>query len=339
MARVGVNPARDRRTPYRPANITLAVLVHIPALAGYHQYRLDILKLCLGSLIHNTPGPYDLLVFDNRSCEAVRDYLISLRERGLIQYLILAGENIGKIGAFRVMFRAAPGELVAYSDDDVFFYPGWLQAHLRILERFPRVGVVSGTPLRGRFDQPIRSNMAFAEENEDAWIDKGKFIPDEWEIDFAATTGRDPEHWLEESRGREEIRLHYRNEVVYATANHFQFLALREAIVRALPEEWSGRLMREMRQLDEAVDELGYLRLTTLERSVRHMGNVPGPELIEEAASLGVRLPEEVDLEPARGWRHWIVRIPGARRVLQGLYNQLFWILNRTTVRPRKADE
>ena len=39
-------------------------------------------------------------------------------------------------------------EIIAYHDDDIFFYPGWLEAHLQILDGFSQAGMVSGLPVR-----------------------------------------------------------------------------------------------------------------------------------------------------------------------------------------------
>jgi len=121
------------------------VLVFIPEQFGYYQQRLEILKLCVASIVNHTPPEtYDLLVFDNGSCGEVKDYLRSLHEEGVARYLLLSRSNVGVANAHKIMLHAAPGEIVAYSDDDVFFHPGWLEAHLEILETFPRVGMVSG---------------------------------------------------------------------------------------------------------------------------------------------------------------------------------------------------
>ena len=54
-----------------------------------------------------------------------------------IDYLLLAGQNIGKIGALQMIARFAPGEIIAYTDDDVFFLPGWLDTHLKIIDTYP----------------------------------------------------------------------------------------------------------------------------------------------------------------------------------------------------------
>jgi hypothetical protein len=55
---------------------------------------------------------------------------------------------MGKGGAWNSMLQAAPGEIIAYTDNDAFFYPGWLSKSLAVLEIFPNVGMVTSRPFR-----------------------------------------------------------------------------------------------------------------------------------------------------------------------------------------------
>jgi glycosyltransferase involved in cell wall biosynthesis len=143
--RIGKAPTRQSELDYEPARVTICILVCIPNQLGYYSQRLEILKVCLASIFNHTPAEaYDLMVFDNASCREVVEYLQKLHEEGVIQYLHLSRANIGVINADRMMWPSAPGQIVAYSDDDVYFYPGWLEDHLEVLETFPNVGMVSG---------------------------------------------------------------------------------------------------------------------------------------------------------------------------------------------------
>ena len=158
MTRIGINPARGKVTDYRPERVTVAMVTYIPNLAGYFEGRLEVLRLALASLMaHTTSVPHDLMIFDNGSCPEVVGYLRQLQEQGLVDYLILSERNIGKIDALRILFNAAPGEVIAYSDDDIFFYPGWLEAQLEILDGFPQAGMVSGAPVRNAAGHAHRS--------------------------------------------------------------------------------------------------------------------------------------------------------------------------------------
>ena len=67
MSRIGMNPARGKYSDYRPANVTVAILVHVPHLAGYFEHRLEVVKICLKSILQHTRSPMDLLVFNNGS--------------------------------------------------------------------------------------------------------------------------------------------------------------------------------------------------------------------------------------------------------------------------------
>ncbi len=330
MARVGMNPARGRLSSYRPARVTVAVLVHIPHLAGYFEQRLDVLKVCLTSILEHTDQPYDLLVFDNASCEQVEAYLLDLRRMGAIRYLIQAAENIGKIGAFQILFRAAPGEVVAYCDDDIYHYPGWLGAHLEILDTFPNVGMVSGCAVRSLFeDERISSNLRFAETEPGVIVRRGDFIPEAWVRDWAESYGRDMAAVEQETAGKEDIVLEYRGVQAYAMANHNQFVTPKAVITRCLPRTWSGRLMGEMRELDIAVNQAGYLRLTTIDRTTQHMGNRLSPELArgERGEASHARFEALPRLRQRRRTER-LLRLPLVRRLMMALYRRLFDWLN-----------
>jgi glycosyltransferase involved in cell wall biosynthesis len=331
MTRIGMNPARNRVSEYRPARVTVAVLVYIPYLAGYFQHRLDVLKLCLESILKHTEKPYDLLVFDNGSCLEVKTYLGELLESGSIQYLLTAAENIGKIGAFKVLFEAAPGEVIAYSDDDIFFYPGWLSAHLTLLDSFPKVGMVSGCAVRTLFDHGISSNLALAESDPEVALTYGQNIPEVWEIDWAESYGRDVESHRKALQEMEDIQIERQGMRAFAVANHNQFVTPKSVVGQFLPKEWSGRLMGQMYELDVAIDEGGYMRLSTLERTTRHMGNIVSPRMVQDAVRLGLKI-ETSQVQHTVSGRHSIfrrmLRWRFMRYLLQGLYNRLFWLLS-----------
>ncbi len=347
MTRIGINPARGKLSSYQPARVSVCVLTYIPEESGYFENRLQVIKLVFASLRAHTSLPYDLLVFDNGSCKEVVDYLQSLQENGEIDYLFLSRQNIGKIGALRLLFHAAPGEVIAYSDDDILFYPGWLEAQLQVLDNFPNAGMVSGVPVRNAARHARASLDALAAHPEPGiTISHERRIPAEWESDWAISTGRDPQAHLAATKEDLDLVLTLQKAdgavlcQAIGSANHFQFVALRQRLLQALPGGWSGKLMGAMIELDEAVDRLGYLRLSTSERLVRHLGNTISQETYQEA--LAMNLVDE-DEKPAmqlasknsqtgktRGERrHWLLRIPGSRRVLSRLYHRLFEILYR----------
>lgn len=327
MARVGMNPARGRVSAYKPARVTLAVLVYIPHLSGFFEHRFGVLKLCLQSIFKNTHEPYDLLVFDNASCEQVKAYLSGLQEEGSIRFLLTSNENIGKLGALRLIAGAAPGEMLAYSDDDTFFYPGWLKAHLDLFDAFPNVGMVSGNPERTLFDHGIDSNLRLAQTDPEVMASYGQTIPEVWEREWAVSLGKDPEVFIEHVRGLQDIILTRAGVQAYATACHNQFVSPRTVLSEALEGEWVGRLMGGLNELDNEIDRAGYLRLATLERTTRLIGNMVTPAFATEAGRFSIHVEGKVSERGSRRGRS-LLRWRPLRRLLQGIYNRLFWLLS-----------
>jgi hypothetical protein len=331
MTRIGINPARHRVSTYRPARITVAMLVYLPHPTGYWAHRLDVIRLSLASLIKHTDLEYDLLVFDNASCEEAKAYLRNLQEEGVLRYLLSSSENIGKLGALRIIAGAAPGEVLAYTDDDTLFYPGWLSAHMDLLDGFPRVGMVSGSPERTVFDHATAATVRFGETDPDSRLSYGRRIPDAWEREWAVALGKNPDDFLRQVRDIDDILIERAGLQAYATACHNQFVAPRQAFLGLLQGEWSGRLMGGMNELDNAVDAAGYLRLTTVERTTRLIGNLVSPTMETEAARFGISIHGQPwrAFVPGRrsGLTRFLLRGP-ARKLLQGVYNRLFWLLS-----------
>jgi glycosyltransferase involved in cell wall biosynthesis len=326
MARYGMNPARNKRISYQPSRVTAALMCYIPNLEGYFSHRLDVLKLSLESLIKTVGATADILIMDNGSCREVRAYLESQLASGRIDYLIHSSRNLGVIGGFKVLFNAAPGELVAYCDDDVLYYPGWLEAHLEILDTYPRVGMVSGAPVGYSSEQAVDAVESFIHDNsESVTTSLTPRLPD-WERSWAVSTGRTVEDHLQKIQDTPHRLLEYHDVKAVQSAKHFQFLAPKEIIREAFDPAWSGLLMDGLVELDRAVDNLGFLRLTTPERYSRHIGNTLSAEIIAEGEKMNLSVSGEVP--DVKQFQHWLLRIPGSGRILWPLYRWLFKVLH-----------
>lgn len=79
--------------------------------------------------------------------------------------------------------------------------------------------------------------------------------------------------------------------------------------------------------LDESVDNLVYLRLTTPRRCARHIGNTISREIQQEAGELGLKTDGEVP--DVQEYEHWILKIPGSGRLLWPMYRWLFKVLHK----------
>jgi glycosyltransferase involved in cell wall biosynthesis len=317
-----MNPKRGQKIDQPPARITLAALTYLPQKIGYFEHRFDVTRLCLESLIANTPQPYDLLVFDNGSCALLTNYLRDLFDAGRIQYLILSQHNVGKLSALQTIFKTAPGEIVAYTDDDVFFLPGWLDEHLKILENYPKVGLMTGFYIRSHMRYATQSLERFA-ARADVQVERGSLVPIEVEQHYAENMGRTWDQYQVEVQGLQDMRFNYKSLPALASAGHHQFVAYRGTILEALPREWGEMLMGRMVDFENRVDELGYLRLSTNQPVTRLLGNVVDSKILEEARAIGMPVDsyqpyQGQPLSNGKGNPPALVR-----RVLQPLYNFL----------------
>jgi len=309
--RIGQNPAKALKEVAKPARVTVAVLNYIPFLSGFYAEMLDVLKACLNSLHENSELPFDLLVFDNASCSEVQQYLSDEQSAGRIQYLFLSEKNLGKGGAWNVMLGGAPGEIVAYADNDVLFQRGWLRESLQVLETFPNVGMVTARPYFSKKEY-ITSTLAWAESTPEVSLERGRFVAWEPYAEFNRSLGMAEE---EIQAGYEKDvfeRLSYRGVSAIAGASHWQFTAYKSVIQQFLPFSMD-RPMGQVKQLDMRMNEAGYLRLMTVQPLADNMSNT-----LRSVA--GVARAAETAPRAAPGWADW----PPARKTLLGIYDWIF---------------
>lgn len=320
--RVGQNPAKFVDHVAQPAQISAAVVVYIPFLTGYYRHSLEVLKLCLNSLRGNADLPLDLMVFDNASCDEVRRYLLQEQSEGYIQYLVLSHKNVGKAGGWNHLFGAAPGEYIAYADSDVYFYPGWLSPQIEVLNRIPQTGMVTGMPMLTP-EQYSTATVAWAESQDDVQLERGRFFPwqDYWR--HAGSLVNDEQKARQFYDEHDSLRLTLGDKQYYIGASHFQFVASKTILQQVLPIP-SQRPMGQVRLLDVAINESGYLRLCTERWYVQHMGNtLPGREFFAG------EVPAVVQTARSHTPRKSVWQFSPLRRLLQKMHEWSFSILYR----------
>jgi glycosyltransferase involved in cell wall biosynthesis len=307
--RIGHNPARFVEKVAQPAEITVAVVNCIPFLSGYYEQSLDVLKVVVESLdaTREESHPYDVMIFDNHSCAEVRAYLEEARDQGKIQILVFSETNIGKIGAWNFMFGAAQGKYVVFSDGDIGFRPGWLNASLELFEAFPNVGMVTARPL----PTPKQYSSATYEwARREKVLEEGRFLDREVFWEHALSLER------KDRTGDTNLpyymsRVTFSGRSAYIGATHFQFMARREILQQIIPLP-SEQPMRGERLLDVAINRMGHLRIMTEQALVWHIGN---------------RLTGDAQVTGKPGRKPLLKRIlwlPGVRHFLLWLYNKIF---------------
>jgi GT2 family glycosyltransferase len=309
--RVGHNPARYIEKVAQPAEITVAVVNCIPFLSGYFEQGLEVLKTVVDSLhaAREPEHPYDVLVFDNHSCDEAREYLKEANDQGKIQYLVLSDTNIGKIGAWNYMFGAAQGNYIVFSDGDVAFRPGWLSASLAIFNTFPDVGMVTARPLPTPMEFST-ATLEWAKNQAPDVLEVGRFLS--WDVfwEHACSLGMEYDDKHSDIASIDMHRLTYGGQRAYVGAAHFQFMARADVLRKVIPLP-SEQPMRGERELDIKINKMGYLRLTTPEPYVVHMGN-------------RVSLPVATAQKRTKISLRKLFWLPGIRHILLWLHNQIF---------------
>lgn len=328
--RIGQNPAKFVKEVAKPARITVAVLNYIPFLSGFYADSLNVLKVCLDSIRASADLPYDLLVFDNGSCEEARQYLIDEHQAGRIQFLILSEKNLGKGGAWNIILAGAPGEVIAYTDSDAYFYPGWISRSLQLLETYPKVGMVTARPFRTSADYITRT-VAWGEQALEVTVESGHFIPFDVFREFDLSLGQSEDEIRRHYDTTQDVRLSYQGVSAIAGASHWQFMAYKSVLQSFLPFNMD-RPMGQVRQLDQRMNEAGYLRLMVTDPLAMNMSNT-----LRNA-------PGQADGQPGAGFSGsaaapspkrapnaaFLLDLPPVRRVLLGLYDAIFrWYYDR----------
>ncbi len=310
--RVGQNPAKYVKNVAAPERVTVAVLNYIPFQSGFYAEALDVLKACLHSIGASTTLPYDLMVFDNGSCPEVQAYLLEEQQAGRIQYLLLSEKNLGKGGAWNMILSGAPGEIIAYTDSDAYFYPGWLERSLELLETFPNVGMVTARPFRTKADY-YTSTVTWGENTPGVLVERGHFIPWDVFLEFDLSLGQSEDEIRQHYDSTEDVRLTYNGIQAMAGASHWQFVCRKEVIAPFLPFSMD-RPMGQVRQLDQRINAAGLLRLMPVEPLAMNMSNTlrgaPG-----QTTTVKKNNPER---------RNILLDFPPVKKMLLAFYDAIF---------------
>ena len=330
MARLGTNPSRGKTLDFAPPRVTVAVLVYEPNQLGYFQHRLDVTRLTINSIIKNTEKPFELLVFDNGSCEEMVSHLKALHESGQIDTLVLSRQNIGKLNALWRIAHLSQGEVIAYTDDDVYHLPGWLPAHLEVLDTYPKVGAVTGFYIKQRVAMSSEKTLEWVAQEEAAnnlTVERGQLIPKKWEEEYMDNSGRTLERYQSEVAGLEDVVVTFKGMKAWVSAHHFQVLTPKKVLIEILSEMleegWSDQMMGRMVEMDDRMDDKGYLRLTTYAQTMRLLGNTIDDEVKALAARDGVSTTAAITGETAeKSSGFWSNRL--VRKLSQAVINRLY---------------
>ncbi|MFY0604283.1 MAG: glycosyltransferase family 2 protein [Flavobacteriaceae bacterium] len=143
--RVGKNPSKEKKLTDSLYQHQVVIPVYIPYLKDYYKDSLEILKLCLGSLLKTKNDYTFITVVNNGSCNEVVNYLNSLFKEKRVQEVI----HIGNIGKNRAIIKGVSSHnfrFVTISDADVLFLNNWQEQTMQVFTEFPKAGVVGLVP-------------------------------------------------------------------------------------------------------------------------------------------------------------------------------------------------
>jgi glycosyltransferase involved in cell wall biosynthesis len=313
--RKGQNPAKFVKDVARAERITVALLNYIPFLSGFYAETLDVLKVSLESMRKDAGLSFDLMVFDNGSCEEVRDFLVKEKDAGRIQYLILSEKNMGKGGAWNVMLTGAPGEIIAYTDADVLFSPKWLSRSVEILETYPNVGMVTARPFRTP-PEFYESTLKWAKDAERATLDEGQFIPWDTFLEFNLSLGQTEEENKKVYAETKDWRVQYKGITAMAGASHWQFTAYKSTLQQFLPFDMD-KPMGQVRQLDKRMNDAGLLRLMVSDPLAMNMSNTLG--YLRGELGKG-----QVKSKKGKSFARRVLEVALIKKMLLAVYNKIF---------------
>lgn len=275
-----MNPLRFQPAPYAMKDIILLVVTHLPDNddTGYHARRFEVVKTCLTSMRERAGREHTFMVWDNQSGDIFRNWLYNEFQPDVTIF----SKNIGKNQAREKAIRMMPlSSIVCYSDDDFYYYDNWLSPQIKLLNHFG-AQLVTGYPCRMMFRWGCENTINWS--NKHGKLEKGLFIPEQWERDYAISIGREPDfHMQEYSKEDMDYRVSYNGSQAYCHGHHAQFIGYVAKLLPGLTSD--GLAMSDEKTFDIAQAKLG-LRLATTERLCRHMGNVIHDELRQEIEAI-----------------------------------------------------
>lgn len=280
--RSGSNPEKENNIIEVESYHRVIVPVYVPNLDDdYFVDCLDILKLCIESLLATIHSKTTISIINNACCEEVSSYLRNLyTKHDSIDQLLDSKVNLGKVNALYSIIKGNLEPLVTISDADVLFLPGWQQAVEKVFGDFPKAGMVSPAPNTILYDSSF-VNATFYHGFMRGIIKFRDVIDPDGLNKFQESIGRvlykkiHLEKFLTLTQGEKEAVIGCGHFVATMRAQVFQ-----EA--PKSPSQFKIVGGSEKTYIDKPNDDAGFLRLATMDNYAYHLGNKIEPWMLDK---------------------------------------------------------
>jgi len=271
--RIGSNPEKENNQLKSDAYHRVVIPVYIPNLTEeYFRDGLDILKMCLESLLATIHSKTRISLINNGCCDEVNDYLNKIYNNyDVVDQILHSKINLGKVNALYSAIKSNLEPLITIADSDVMFLPLWQQKVEQIHSDFPEAGLVSPVPSSTAFKSPFNKSTLFYGFFKGR-IKVASVLDPDGMIKFQESIGRimyKPIHlekYLTITNGKSEAVI---------GSGHFIATLKADVFKNAPLEICEAKIVggSENKYIDIPNDKGGFLRLSTMGNYAYHLGN------------------------------------------------------------------
>lgn len=270
--RHGTNPFKKKPQlePYKRHRIILPI--HIGANHEYFAQTLDTLRLCLRSLIATIDLEHvSISIINNNSIPEVEVALRPYIATGQIDRYILNNTNRGKPDAVAGEILATYEPFVTLADCDVLFYHGWMRALEQIYSDYRGVGAVSPFPAPNH--QFYQCGTTWLAAILSGRVRRGKFVRDADLDEFSRSIGKEASFFSPPVRKWQYVMRASATPALLG-CGHFVVMFRRHVFNRMVYTPKLAGASNGEQDIDAMSDKAGFLRLSTPDYHVYHLGNV-----------------------------------------------------------------
>ncbi|NHM01122.1 glycosyltransferase family protein [Flavobacterium difficile] len=269
--RKGTNTSKEQTISKREVNHRVIIPLYIPHTDEYYSEAFEIFEMTLMSLHKTSTYPNLVSVISDHCCDSINYKLLELKEKKLIDELVIQTQNIGKLNAILKVLRTVDEEFVTITDADVLFVNDWDKEVFHVFSSFPKAAVVSPVPV-------FRNQLSYTAN---IWVDY--FFSKK--LAFQPVKNPDALEKFAKSIGWDSLEPRFKDVIVtlkaendtlaVVSATHF-VATYKKEYLKNIPKENSIFKLggnSEGKYLDKPPFDLDGYRLATYDNYAYHLGN------------------------------------------------------------------